>query len=132
MKKWLPIIAGIVLGGLFIMASVMFFLELGPKPTFPEGSPIAHFMAAFGPTGYMTFVKMFELIGGILVMIPPLRNFGLLLLGPVIINIIAFIVFVISPQQLFDVANNWMLYVIIACALYLLWVGRKNFARLVN
>ena len=132
MKKYPPIIAGIVLGGLFIMASVMFFLNLGPKPEFPAGSPIAHFMSAFGPTGYMKFVKIFELVGGIVVMIPRLRNFGLLLLGPVIVNIIAFNVFVIGPKQLFDVATNWMLYVIVACALYLLWVGRKNFASLLN
>ena len=64
MKKYLPIIAGLVLGGLFVMASVMFFLKLGPQPTFPEGSPIAHYMAAFGPTGLMHFVKVFELLGG--------------------------------------------------------------------
>ena len=70
MKKWLPNIAGIVLGLLFVMASVMFFLNLGPKPTFPEGSPISHFFAAFGPTGYLKFVKLLELIGGVVVMIP--------------------------------------------------------------
>jgi uncharacterized membrane protein YphA (DoxX/SURF4 family) len=89
MKKYPPIIAGIVLGLLFVMASVMFFLDLGPKPAFPEGSSISHFFAAFGPTGYLKFVKLFELIGGLFVMIPRLRNFGLLLLGPVIVNIVA-------------------------------------------
>ena len=65
MKKFPPIIAGIVLGLLFVMASVMFFLKLGPEPKFPEGSPVAMFMGAFGPTGYMSFVKVFELAGGI-------------------------------------------------------------------
>ena len=50
MKKWFPNIAGIVLGILFIMASVMFFLELGPKPTFPEGSPIVTAMGALALT----------------------------------------------------------------------------------
>ena len=64
MKKYLPCIVGGILGALFLMASVKFFLGLGPKPEFPEGSPIAHFMAAFGPTGYMKFVKVFELTGG--------------------------------------------------------------------
>lgn len=129
MKKWIPIIAGIVLGGLFIMASVMFFLELGPKPTFPEGSPIAHFMAAFGPTGYFKFVKTFELVGGLFVMIPRLRNFGLLLLGPVIVNILAFHVFIGGGFKDF---LEPMLLVVIVLSLYLLWVGRKNFARLLN
>ena len=39
MKKYLPCIAGGILGALFLMASVMFFLGLGPRPDFPEGSP---------------------------------------------------------------------------------------------
>lgn len=128
MKKYLPIIASIALGGLFIMASTMFFLKLGPKPEFPEGSPIAMFMGAFMPTGYMHFVKVFELTGGILVMIPRLRNLGLLLLGPVIVNIIAFHVFVTSGGGLLDP----MLGIIVASALYLLWDARRKFAGLLN
>lgn len=128
MKKYPPIIAGVILGLLFVMASVMFFLKLGPQPKFPEGSPIAMFMGAMGPTGYLAFVKIFELVGGLTVMIPRLRNFGLLLLGPVIVNIIAFQVFVGSPKELL----NPMMLVIIALSLYLLWVGRKKFASLLG
>lgn len=126
MKKYLPIVAGIVLGLLFVMASMMFFLKLYPEPKFPEGSTIAHFMAALGPTGYMHFVKVFELLGGILVAIPRTRNYGLLVLGPIIVNIIAFHIFIAGPKGLLDP----MLDVIIALALYLLWVGRKAFAGL--
>jgi putative oxidoreductase len=129
MKKWLPIVAGILLGLLFLMASVMFFLDLGPKPTFPEGSPIAHFMAALGPTGYLKFVKVFELLGGLLVMIPRLRNFGLLLLGPVIVNIIAFHIFIGAG---FKGLLDPMILVMLVLSLYLLWGGRKNFASLLN
>ncbi len=124
--KIIPNIAGIILGLLFVMASTMYFLKLGPKPDFPEGSPIALFMGAFGPTGYMNFVKVFELTGGILVAIPCTRNFGLLVLGPIIVNIIAFHIFITGPKDLL----NPMLDVIIALALYLLWVGRKQFAAL--
>lgn len=132
MKKWLPNTVGIVLGLLFVMASVMFFLELGPKPTFPEGSPIAHFFAAFGPTGYLKFVKVFELIGGLLVMIPRLRNFGLLLLGPVIVNILAYHMLVDDPMSILNFKYMWMLHLIIVCALYLLWNARRKFAGLLN
>lgn len=128
MKKYPPIVAGIVLGGLFIMASVMFFLKLGPQPTFPDGSPIAMFFGAFGPTGYMTFVKVFELTGGILVMIPRLRNLGLLVLGPIIVNIIAFHAFVADPHELLKP----MMLIVIVLPLYLLWVGRKSFSGLLN
>jgi putative oxidoreductase len=132
MKKWLPIVAGIVLGLLFLMASVMFFLNLGPKPTFPEGSPISHFFAAFGPTGYLKFVKVFELIGGLLVMIPRLRNFGLLLLGPVIVNIVAYHMLVDDPMSILNIKFMWMLYIIVVCALYLFWDARKKFANLLG
>ncbi len=128
MKKSLPTIAGLVLGLLFVMASTMYFLKLGPQPTFPEGSPIALFMGAFGPTGYMNFVKVFELTGGILVAIQRTRNLGLLLLGPIIVNIIAFHIFITGQKDLL----NPMLDAIIVCALYLLWVGRKQFAGLLN
>ena len=128
MKKYLPVAAGIILGLLFLMASSMYLLKLAPMPKFPEGSPIAMFMGAFGPTGYMTFVKVFELLGGILVMIPRTRNLGLLVLGPIIINILAFHTFITQGEGLLDP----MLDVIVLLALYLLWVERKAFAGLVN
>lgn len=128
MKKYPPIIAGVVLGLLFLMASVTYLLKLVPEPKLPEGTPIAMFMGAFGPTGYMTFVKVFELTGGILIAIPKTRNLGLLVLGPIILNILAFHVFVGDPKQLL----NPMVIVLVVLALYLLWVGRKNFAALLN
>jgi putative oxidoreductase len=128
MRKYLPIIAGIVLGLLFVVASTMYFLKLGPQPQFPEGSPIALFMGAFGPTGYMHFVKVLELLGGLLVAVPRTRNLGLLVVGPIIVNIIAFHIFITGAKELL----NPMLDVIIICALYLLWVGRKQFAGLLS
>jgi hypothetical protein len=69
-----------------------------------------------------------ELLGGILVAIPHTRNFGLLILGPIIVNILAFHLFVTGGEGLF----NPMIIVIVLLALYLLWVGRKNFAGLLN
>jgi putative oxidoreductase len=119
-------IAGILLGLCFVAASIPVLFQLVPMPKMPEGTPIAHFMAALGPTGYLTFVKVCELVGGILVAIPRTRNFGLLVLGPIIVNIIVFHVFITSPKDLV----NPMLDVIIALACYLLWVGRKQFAGL--
>lgn len=129
MKKWLPIVAGIALGGMFILASVIVLFHIPVKTTPPaEGSPAAMFFGAIGPTGYLTFVKIFELTGGIFVMLPRLRNFGLLLLGPVIVNIIAFHTFIDDPKGLL----NPMFIIILVCALYLLWVDRKKWAGLLN
>jgi hypothetical protein len=126
--KHLPTIAGILLGLLFVMSSVVILFNLVPTPPIPEGTPMAMFMGAFGPTGYMTFVKVLELLGGILVAIPRTRNFGLLILGPILVNILAFHVFITKGEGLF----NPMLIFIVLLALYLLWVGRKAFAGLRN
>lgn len=126
--KHLPTVAGILLGLLFIMSSVVVLFKLVQMPPPPEGSPSAMFFAAFGPTGYMTFVKLFELAGGILVAIPRTRNFGLLILGPIIVNILAFHVFITKWQGIGDP----MLIVIVLLAVYLLWAGRKGFAGLLN
>jgi len=128
MKKYLPAVAGIILGLCFLAASVPVLFNLFAIPKLPEGTPAAHFMAAFVPTGYLKFVKLFEFIGGLLVMIPRVRNLGLLLLGPVIVNIIAFHALVDDPAHLV----NPMMGVIILSALYLLWDARKKFAGLLN
>lgn len=126
--KHLPTVAGILLGLCFLLASAFGLFNLVPMPKYPDGSPAAHFMAAFGPTGYTKFVAMFELIGGLLVLIPRLRNIGLLLLGPVIVNIIAYHTLVEDPAHLI----NPMFIIILICALYLFWDSRKKFAGLLN
>lgn len=128
MKKYLPTIAGILLGLAFLAASIPVLFNLVPFPKLPEGTPAAHFMAAFVPTGYVKFVKMFEFIGGLLVLVPRLRNIGLLLLGPVIVNIIAFHTLIEDPKHLI----NPIFGIILVCALFLLWDARKKFAGLLN
>jgi putative oxidoreductase len=129
MKKILPLIASVLLGLLFIAAAIMALFNLVEAPPPPEGSPMALFFGAFGPTGYITFVKVLELVGGVVVMIPRLRNFGLLILGPIVVNIIAFHLFVGGGVK--DFANP-MLIMTVVLSLYLFWVERKRFARLLN
>jgi hypothetical protein len=120
-------IAGGFLGFIFVGISLMILLGFGPKPTFTPGSPTALFMGAFGPTGYMTMVKIFELIGGCLVAVPRTRNYGLLVLGPIIINIMAFHILVAKGEGLVGLP-----IVVAILALFLLWSGRKAFAGLLN
>ena len=126
--KHAPTIAGILLGLIFIMSSVVVLFNLVQMPPPPAGSSAALFFGAFGPTGYMTFVKVLELLGGILVAIPRTRNFGLLILGPILVNILAFHVFITKGAGLFDP----MIIGIVALSVYLLWAGRKAFAGLLN
>ena len=125
--KHIPTVAGALLGLLFIAIGLMVLLGLGPQPEAPpEGSPTAHFFAAFGPTGYMTFVKGLEVFGGLLVAIPRTRCLGLLVLGPIVVNILAFHVLVAG-----DGVGSPMLLGISGLCLYLLWVERAAFLGLV-
>jgi len=127
--KHLPAIAGALLGLAFIAFATMFFLKLGPaQPEPPAGSPPALFMGAFYPTGYLHFVKVLELLGGILVAIPKTRNFGLLILGPILVNILAFHVFITNGAGLVDPP----LVLLSVLALYLLWADRRKFLNLLN
>ena len=122
-------IAGGLLGLLFIAFSLIVLLNFGEDAAATvEGSPVALFMGAFVPTGYLTFVKICELVGGCLVAIPKTRNLGLLVLGPIIINILAFHIFVAKGEGLIDP----ILILICLLAVFLLWSGRKAFAGLIN
>jgi hypothetical protein len=129
MKKYLPAVAGFLLGALFVWSAVVVLFHLVKMPPIPPETPAGHFFAAIGPTGYMTFVKIIELTGGLLVMIPRTRNFGLLALGPVIVNILAFHAFLgTGVKGLLDP----MIAVIVVLPLYLLWAGRNKFAGLLG
>ena len=120
-------IVGGLLGLCFIAFSLMVLLHLAPMPALPPGSPAASFMAAFVPTGWLTLVKICELIGGILVAIPKTRNFGLLFLGPVIVNILAFHILVMQGNGLVGPP-----LVVALLAAFLLWCERGKFAGLMR
>jgi hypothetical protein len=106
----------------------MVLLKLGPTPPPPpEGTPPAQFMAAFATTGYLTFVKVLEVLGGVMVAIPRVRGLGLLVLGPIIVNILAFHAFITKGEGLLGVP-----VLIGLLALYLLWAERKAFAGLIK
>jgi hypothetical protein len=129
MNRILPSIAGAVLGLSFILFSSMFLFHFGPaQPPPPAGSPPALFMGALVPTGYFTFIKSLELLGGMLVAIPKTRNFGLLILGPIIINILAFHTFLAHGAGI----TKPPVILVSVLALYLLWNGRKSFAGLLG
>jgi hypothetical protein len=120
-------IAGGLLGFIFIAFSLMVLLNLVHPPPPPEGSAAAMFMGAFVPTGYFTLVKILELTGGCLVAIPRTRNFGLLILGPIILNILAFHILIMKGVGLAGPP-----LVVAALGLFLLWSERKAFAGLLH
>ena len=127
--KHLPNIIGALLGLAFIAFGGMFLLNMVPsqEPP-PPGSAVAMFMGAMAPTGYLKFVKILEVLGGLLVAIPKTRNIGLLIIGPIIVNILCFHGFITGGVGLFEP----VIIVISVFAAYLLFAGRKQFAGLLN
>lgn len=128
MKHATTITAGL-LGLLFVVFGLNFFLNFIPMPPSPpEGSPPALFMAALFPTGYLAFVKVLEILGGVLVAIPKTRLIGLLVLTPIIINILAFHVFLLKGAAIVDP----VIALITLLPLFLIWKERGKFSALLD
>ena len=127
--KHIPTIAAILLGVAFITFGLNHFLKfipMGDGP--PKGTPPALFFGAVGPTGFLTFVKILEIAGGVLVLLPKTRNIGLLVLGPIVINILAFNIFIAGGSAVFQEP----VIAVSVLSAYLLWTGREKFAGLLN
>lgn len=121
------IVAGL-LGLLFLVFGLNFFLKFLDVPPPPAGTPASAFLGAMFGSGYLAFVKVLEIVGGLAVAIPRLRRLGLLLLGPVIVNIVAFHIFFAKGAGLTEPV---MLFIGFS-TLYLLWAERRAFANFLN
>jgi len=129
MKPASTIAAGL-LGLAFVVFGSNFFLNFIPMPADPSPADAPHklFMAALFPTGYLAFVKVLEILGGVLVAVPKTRNLGLLVLGPIVVNILAFHVFLTKGAGLFDPP----VLAIAVLSAFLLFSERKAFAGLIK
>jgi uncharacterized membrane protein YphA (DoxX/SURF4 family) len=128
--KFAPTIAGLLLGLAFMAFGLDFFYNFLPKPESAAPPPEAaqKFFAALTSTDYLKMVKILEIAGGLLVAIPLTRNIGLLVLGPILVNILATHIFLFKCQKILDPA----LIGICVLASYLLWCGRRKFLGLLG
>lgn len=120
-------ITGGLLGLVFVVFGLNYFFNFLPNPPMEEGSPPAMFIGAMYTTGFLGFVKVLEIIGGALVALPKLRRLGLLIIGPIVVNILAFNIF-IAP-------GGWTqppVLIVVALSAFLLWAERKSFADLIK
>jgi len=118
--KILTLIARILLGLMFVVFGLNGFFDFIPKPKEPPTGHALEFAGALMATGYMKVVMALQLIGGALVLSGRFLPLGLLLLGPVIVNILLFHVFlepkglgmaiVVSALSLFLLGRYWSAY----------------------
>ena len=120
------IIARTLLGLIFFVFGLNAFFNFIPMPM-PKGDA-GTFMGILFSSHYLYATKCFEIGGGLILLSGRFTPLGLTLLGPVIVNIIAFHTFITRGVGLL----NPMLDIIIVCALFLLWNARRKFAGLLN
>ena len=121
--KTATIIARSLLGLIFVTFGANMFLHFIPMPPPPEG-PAREFMTVLFMSHYLYVIGALQVVGGLILLTGRLVPLGLTLLGPVIVNILAF-------HALMAPAGLPTALVVSALALFLLWHHRKNFAGLV-
>ena len=133
--KLVPTIAATLLGLVFFVFGLDYFLHFMPQPPQPEpppGSLIPGFFGALMGSPYLTFVKLCEVLGGALVLLPVTRNVAMLLLGPVIVNIWCFHLFVAKGAMLTTPMVGGIMAIITVCSLIVLFANRKAWAGLLR
>jgi uncharacterized membrane protein YphA (DoxX/SURF4 family) len=117
--KYVVIIVRVLLGLMFAVFGSNAFLHFIPMP--PMEDPAGAFIGALVSSGYIYVIALLQVVGGLLLLIGgrfvPL---GLTLLGPVIVNIMLYHIFL-------DTSGLPMACAISILALFLLWVYRFKF-----
>jgi uncharacterized membrane protein YphA (DoxX/SURF4 family) len=121
--KTIEIIARVLLGLVFTVFGSNAFLHFIKMP--PMSGPSGDFITAMYDTGYLYVVGFCQVAGGLLLLIGRYIPLGLTLLGPVIVNILCFHIFM--NHQGWQLAS-----VVAALALFVLWRHRTNFASLLK
>lgn len=120
----LPTAARVVLGLIFAVFGLNGFLHFLPQPPM-TGAPAA-FMGALAGSGYLlVMLKATEVVGGLLLLSGLFVPLALTLLAPVIVNIVAFHLF-LAP------GNYPVVALVLAAELFLAWTHRAAFAPMLS
>jgi uncharacterized membrane protein YphA (DoxX/SURF4 family) len=119
--RHLPTVARYLLGLVFFVFGLNFFLHFLPNPTMPPAA--GAFAGAMAATGYLfLLVKITEVLSGALLLANRFVPLALALLAPVIVNIFFFHAFLEGPATLPLPA------VILALEIYLAYSYRAAYA----
>lgn len=117
--KYIIIIVRVLLGLLFVVFGSNGFLHFIPMP--PMQGQAGAFIGALASSGYLYVIAGLQVVGGLCLLIGSrFLALGLTLLGPVIVNIALYHIFL-------DQNGLPMAAVISVLSLFLLWVYRYKF-----
>jgi putative oxidoreductase len=122
--KIIATIARIILGCVFVFFGLNIFLQFLHMPPPPDG-PAGDFAKALFVSHYFYVVGALQLAGGALCLAGRFVPLGLMLLGPVIVNILLF-------HLLLNPAGLALAIVVSVLALIVLWQHRAAFSGLVK
>src|SRR5438552_13665689 len=122
--KIATIIVRVLLGLVFVVFGSNIFLHFIPMPP-PPATLAGDFSKALMQSHYIYVVGMLQVGGGLLLLTGRYVPLALTLLGPVIVNILLFHIFL-------DPSGLPMAVIVAALALFLLWRYRTNFAGLLT
>ena len=116
--KYITLVCRILLGLMFAIFGSNAFLHFMPMPEL-QGDAAA-FMGALINSGYFYPIALLQVLGGLCLLSGRFVPLGLTLLGPIIVNIDLYHLFI-------DRSGLPMAIVISIVALFLLWVYRDKF-----
>jgi uncharacterized membrane protein YphA (DoxX/SURF4 family) len=116
----LTVIVRLLLGLMFVVFGLNAFLQFMPVPPLPD-TPSGRFLGALISSGYIYAIAVCQVLGGLLLMVGRFVPLGLLLLGPVIVNIVLFHIFL-------DRAGVGIAAAVALLAAFLVWRYRESFA----
>jgi putative oxidoreductase len=117
---WAVLAVRVLVGLPFLVFGLNYFLNFFPMPEQSMPDAATKFLAAIVPTGYLTAVKVLEVVGGALVLSGRLVPLGLVLVTPVAVNIALYDLCLMGKPALGVVLT-------ILCA-FLVWAYRSHFA----
>ena len=122
--RYLPAIARVLMGLMFFVFGLNGFLRFIPEPKKQMSEAAMGLMSGMMKSGYMLpMVAGTQVLVGALLLFNRFVPLALILIAPVIVNIIAFHIFL-------DPATIVPGVVVLVLELYLAWAYRKNFAAL--
>ena len=117
--KIATIIVRVLLGLMFTVFGSNAFLQFMPMPEL-TGYP-AQFIGSMAASGYLYAIGALEVLGGLLLLIGRYVPLGLTLLGPIVVNIVLYHLFM-------DLSGMPVAAVVALLTLFLLWRNWDAFA----